>query len=143
MSWSLWGTLSKMICNLDSILLYDVHVKMNLIRQVYVFLCSFGFVLFVIVSFKSLTTELSVSVPSSLSVLHSCCPQKKTVTAPTPVSPTASTGRPLEAGLRSWTNTDTRSTCLNTHRRRYSMFLIVLQRVALYFSMLFFRLHVK
>lgn len=62
----------------------------------------------------------AVSIESGLD-LHSCCPQRRTATAPTPVSPTASTGRPLEAGRRSWTSTDTRSTCPSTRRRRWSL----------------------
>lgn len=55
---------------------------------------------------------------SLCSVLPSRCPQRKTVTAPTQVSLTASTGHPLEAGLRSWMNMDTLYMSLNTHRRR-------------------------
>lgn len=51
--------------------------------------------------------------------LLSRCPLRRTATARTPASRTASTGRPLEAGRRSWTNTDTPSMCLNTHRRRW------------------------
>ncbi len=58
------------------------------------------------------------SFPNPFLLFLSCCPQRKTVTAPTPASLTASTGRPLEAGLRNWMNMDTLFTSLNTHRRR-------------------------
>ena len=51
--------------------------------------------------------------------LSSLCLRRTTATAPTRVSRTASTARPLEAGRRNWTSTDTPSTSLSTHGRRY------------------------
>ena len=62
-----------------------------------------------------------IKLPFSSSVLPSRCPQRKTVTAPTRVSLTASMGHHQEAGLRSWMNMDTHSMSLSTHRRRCSL----------------------
>lgn len=57
---------------------------------------------------------------ASVCVLFSPSRQRRTVSAPTPASLTASTDRPLEAGPRSWTSTDTPFMCPTTRRRRCS-----------------------
>lgn len=79
----------------------------------------------------TLNLRLFISSPrafifASVCVLFSLSRQRKTVSAPTPASLTASTDRPLEAGPRSWTSTDTPFMCPTTHRRRCSSLTLII-----------------